>query len=1100
MPPLPRHAGFCPAGQAVIAASELPACPPQTAPTAATSPLCLGLLWLGLLWWGLSGTVGSAAEPEALPKPLPRTPWTTSNFRGRPEPPVPFRPRRIYPQAAFKNPTVLTSAPGTDRFFVAEQTGKIYSLPGDRQGGQPQLFLDPAQLVAQLNAAGGDPVEFEAVYGLAFPADFATSRLCYLCYVVHWKDGAKGAHPEGTRVVRLKVSAAEPPTADPASEQLLISWLQGGHNGGCLKFGPDGCLYISSGDGGPAFPPDPLQSGQDVSNLLSSILRIDVRRPDQGRPYTIPTDNPFVDLPNARGEVWAYGLRNPWKMSFDRQTGELWVGDVGWELWELVHKVHKADNFGWSLFEGRQPVHAERTRGPSPVVPPTVEIPHTEGASVTGGFVYRGERFPELRGLYLFGDWETRRIWGVDARDPQSTPRREIVEPSVRIVDFAEDHAGELYLLDYDAGTIHELEPTNAPATDAAFPRQLSRSGIYADVARQTPAAGVLPFEINAELWADGATAERFLGLPGNGVVKRFPSPQAIANSMFQRSTEFPTDTVLVKTLSLPLADGVVETPRAIETQILHFDGRDWRGYSYRWNDEQTDAQLVDAAGDSRVLQVRDANAPGGVRQLTWKFSSRTDCLRCHNPWPEYLLAFNLPQLNRDHEWQGETRNQLATLQQLGVLVHTDGKTDLTQGAAGELAGWQEPALAPRLPNPFHSTESLDERARAYLHVQCAHCHRFGGGGSAYVQLNKELPLAETRAVGIRPAQGTFGIHDAELIAPGDPYRSTLFFRMAKLGPGHMPHIGSSTVDTRGLALVHDWIAQLPHRPADALALDKLLSLEESAAVAREQAELAPLLRRLALENARAAGRPRPTEADFTAARAAATQQAEAAVGKRTSDRPAAIAELLQTPPRAALLHRAMQQERFAPATVAQVLERVGQHGDPAIRDLFESFLPEAARAKRLGEAVQAAELLKLAGDSERGRKLFHEAAGVSCRNCHRVGETGRELGPELTRIGSKQGRAKLLENILEPSKSIEPQYVTWVIETKAGKVISGLLVEKSTTHITVRDIEHKEHRLPLDETETVVAQQKSLMPELQLKDLTAEQVADLLAYLESLK
>jgi putative heme-binding domain-containing protein len=116
------------------------------------------------------------------------------------------------------------------------------------------------------------------------------------------------------------------------------------------------------------------------------------------------------------------------------------------------------------------------------------------------------------------------------------------------------------------------------------------------------------------------------------------------------------------------------------------------------------------------------------------------------------------------------------------------------------------------------------------------------------------------------------------------------------------------------------------------------------------------------------------------------------------------------------------------------------------------------------------------------------------------VGEKGRELGPELTRIGSKQGRAKLLENILEPSKSIEPQYVTWVIETKAGKVISGLLVEKSTTHITVRDIEHKEHRLPLDETETVVAQQKSLMPELQLKDLTAEQVADLLAYLESLK
>ncbi len=174
-----------------------------------------------------------------------------------------------------------------------------------------------------------------------------------------WTDGGRGQHPSGTRVVRLRVSDTDPPRCDVESETLIIDWLQGGHNGGCLKFGPDGCLYISTGDGGFAFPPDGLNAGQDVSNLLSAILRIDVDLEDEGRLYAIPRDNPFVKLDKARGEIWAYGLRNPWKMSFDRKTGDLWVGDVGWELWELVYRVRKGDNFGWSLVEGRQAVHAE---------------------------------------------------------------------------------------------------------------------------------------------------------------------------------------------------------------------------------------------------------------------------------------------------------------------------------------------------------------------------------------------------------------------------------------------------------------------------------------------------------------------------------------------------------------------------------------------------------------------------------------------------------------------------------------------------------------------------------------------------------------------
>ena len=202
-----------------------------------------------------------------------------------------------------------------------------------------------------------------------------------------------GQYPEGTRVSRFRVTETDPPRCDPASETIIISWLQGGHNGGCLKFGLDGCLYISSGDGGVAFPPDGLSSGQDMTTLLAKVLRIDVRRQENGRLYAIPADNPFVKLAGARGETWSYGMRNPWKMSFDRKTGDLWVGDVGWELWELVYRVQRGDNYGWSIVEGSQPVHPDRPRGPTPIVPPTMEIPHTEGASITGGLSIAARSF-----------------------------------------------------------------------------------------------------------------------------------------------------------------------------------------------------------------------------------------------------------------------------------------------------------------------------------------------------------------------------------------------------------------------------------------------------------------------------------------------------------------------------------------------------------------------------------------------------------------------------------------------------------------------------------------------------------------------------------
>jgi len=1005
----------------------------------------------------LNAAVAAAAADPNRPFGIDkRVPWTTSNFRGRPEPPLPYRAERIFPNINFKNPTVLTSAPGTDRFFVAEQNGKIFSVANDPAVAAADPFIDVQTLTDRLAAKEKEDFVLNAVYGMTFHPNFAENRYCYVCYVVGNRDPTRPQHPHGSRVVRLTVTNTNPPRAEPESETLMFSWLQGGHNGGCLKFGLDGCLYISTGDGGFAFPPDPRLAGQDVSYVLSAILRIDVDHPQEGQAYTIPADNPFVSLKGARGEIWAYGLRNPWKMSFDRKTGDLWVGDVGWELWEMVYRVHKADNYGWSLYEGPQPVHTERPRGPTPIVRPTIEIPHTDGASVTGGFVYRGKKFPQLVGTYVFGDWETRRIWGATVEGEKVGPRVEIMDPTVRIVDFAEDKEGELYLLDYDDGTIHSVVENKPAAEEHAFPRRLSETGIFESVAKHVPAAGVLPYSINAEQWSDGALAERLVGVPGAGTVRLKQAAKPIPGSMFMRAIEFPRDSVLVKTLSLERERGNPALRRRIETQVLHYDGRDWRGYTYEWNDEQTDAVLVEREGKARTYtiapgKVPEANAPPNIQQ-TWRYPSRTECLRCHNPWSENALGFNIRQLNRDHAFAGVADNQIRTFRHIGLVDDSDDVTPAAGAPAPATPATPQPPKSPealpRFVDPYDPAADINDRGRTYLHVNCGHCHRDGGGGSAYVHLLYDLALSDTKAVGVRPTQGTFGIHDAKIVAAGDPFRSVLYFRMAKLGPGHMPHLGSAVVDQRGLDVMHDWIRQLPARLDDQLLVDKLARVDETAAAVRDNL----------------------------------------------------IAELLSNASRAALLSRAVQQGRMSESNRKAIVAAAMLHADAAVRDVFETFLPEEQRVKRLGDTIKAAELLKLAGNIEQGKQLFHKTAGVACRNCHRIAGDGTELGPDLSQIGKKYDRTKLLESILEPSKNIDPQFVTWVIETVSGKVISGLLVRKDDTEIIVKDAQNKQHRFVMSEVEGAHPQQKSLMPELLLRELTAQQVADLLEYMASLK
>lgn len=972
-------------------------------------------LALAALCLSAAGRIAAAAAPQEVVGQ--RAAWTTSRITGSPQPPLPYVTERAFPALQFKECLDITAAPGSDRLFVVEQGGKIFSFPNQPDVQSADLAIDLAKEIPGL----------EHVYALAFHPDFAGNRYCYVCYIL------ASNLENGSHIARFRVSDTDPPTIDPQSETTILTWLSGGHNGCCLKFGLDGCLYISTGDGSGPNPPDSLKAGQDVGNLLSAILRIDVDRADNGRNYRIPPDNPFVNLAGARGEIWAYGFRNPWRMSVDRKTGDLWVGDVGWELWELLDRVERGGNYGWSVMEGRQSTNPEWPRGPTPILPPTIDHPHSESSSITDGLTYYGQRLKDLHGTHLYGDYDTGKIWGFRYENGRVANHRELADTTHRIVGFGEDRQGEFYLLDHTAGTIHRLVANSVQDSSHAFPRKLSQSGLFSSLAEQTPAPGVIAYSIHAEPWSDHAVAQRLVAVPGDGSIQAE-----------KEAWSFPKDTVLAKTLSLDMQQGNPGKRRRVETQIMHYDGSEWQPYTYQWNDEQTDAVLVDASGAERLFEIVDHNAPGGKRQQTWRFSGRAECQRCHNKWSGPALAFNTPQLNNEHVYGGTLISQLDAFAQMGLLEKLPAA-----------------ARRPKLVNPRDAGADLDARARAYLHTNCAHCHRLHAGSSVLSKMQYDLSLEKTDMVGVRPTQGAFGIHAAQVIAPGDPFRSVILIRMAKLGGGRMPHIGSTEVDREGVELIYQWLSQLPPGMAKDTAGND--------AAARLREEQAATFERL-LD------------------------------AQQPADQAAQLDRLLSSTSGALRLLHGLDHGKLPPAAVSLAIEKATQRDDVSVRDLFERFLPAEQRVKRLGSVVQPQQIMALPGDSSRGRKVFFETASVSCKNCHRIGKEGKEVGPELSAIGKKYDRTALLESMLQPSKLIDPKYVTYLAEIDDGRVVSGLLLRKDASEVVLKDAQNMEVRIPAGQILTLVPQGQSLMPDLLLRDMTAQQVADLLAYLSSLK
>ena len=763
--------------------------------------------------------VGPNAQQAARPFGINDfVPLTTSRVVGSPDPPLPYVTQRAYPKLQLKFPIFAITQPGSGQMIFIDQDRpyaktRICRTKNDISSGEFDVLLELD----------------DTAYSIAFHPDFADNGFVFV-----GSNGTDEKSPKGksTRITRYTMERKPPHRLPADSGKVIIAWPSDGHNGGAITFGKDGMLYITSGDG--TSDSDVDLKGQGLDHLLAKTLRIDVDREANGKPYAIPKDNPFVGKKDVAPETWAYGFRNPWRITTDEKTGDIWVGNNGQDLWEQVYLVERGANYGWSVYEGSHPFYLNRNLGPTPVRKPAAEHHHVESRSLTGGVVYYGKKLPKLHGMYIYGDYSTGKVWAIRHEDGEVTKPIELVDTPFKISGFAIDPQGELLVIDHTSpdGGFYHLVPKSKDVASSYFPRKLSESGLFLNVAKHQVQPALIPYSVNSPLWSDGAYKERYIALPGeNPKINFHPT----------KSWGFPEGTVLVKSFALETVESDPQSRRWIETRFLTKQQGEWVGYTYAWNEQQTNAELVESQGRDLQLSVRTKT---GMRQQTWHIPGRAECMVCHSRAANFVLGVSTAQLNKDHHYGEVVDNQLRTLESLG-LFQLDPRKDaeshfqkllIDSGMTKEEAGQdlqdvkatrnqrtavascsllaKSPDAYDQLADPYDADADLNARARSYLHVNCASCHINAGGGNAQINLAYHRQLSEMEAVGKPPLHDKYSLPEAQIIHPGHPRRSVLLHRMRIRGRGQMPPLATHNVDERAVELIRQWIAKL-EPPAD---------------------------------------------------------------------------------------------------------------------------------------------------------------------------------------------------------------------------------------------------------------------------------------------
>ncbi len=703
----------------------------------------------------------------------------------------------------FFEPTQVVFAPGeTSRAFVLERAGRV-AVVRDTTAPTREIFLD---LTARVGSGGPD----NGLLSLAFHPQFASNGYFYVWHSLL---------VSGTRYNRLarytrsatNPAIADPAIADPASETPLITQQTGpgGHDGGALAFGPDGYLYLSIGDGDSGYLPAVNSHQRIDQDFFGCVIRLDVdQRASNLIPnahpsvhagtYRVPADNPFVGTTSFNGsavtpsavrtEFWAVGLRNPFRLTFDEPTGTLWCADVGLDLREEIDLITRGANYGWDFREGTI-AGPRATSAPAGFTStaPIYEYDHSLGFSITGGVLYRGAKFAELQGRYLFSDYVSGRIWALADNGTRPLPATQVKQlaTEVGLVGFTTDpRTGDILLADLDSNIIRRLAAVSA--TGPAIPATLSATGAFTNLATLTPAPGLVAYAPNVSFWSDFAKKSRWFALPD--LTSRYGF-DATAN------WTFPTGAVWVKHFDLELTRGDPTTSRRIETRFLVKTADGVYGLSYRWNDAQTDATLVPEDGTDQIFQVREQ---GFTRPQIWHFPGRGECLQCHTPAGGFALSFNSRQLNR--AFPNDTAHQLTSLAAAGYL-------DTTAVTPATL-----PALAPA----EDIFSSIEKRARSYLDANCAQCHQPGGLGRGNWDARFSTATSAAKIVNGLLIENR-GDAANRVIVPGDTTHSTLLTRLTTPGSFRMPPLATNEFDADSIALVSQWIASLAPTRQDRL-------------------------------------------------------------------------------------------------------------------------------------------------------------------------------------------------------------------------------------------------------------------------------------------
>lgn len=680
------------------------------------------------------------SNPDCVAPPRP----ASSAFALRVEP--------AFPALAVAQPIQVLQRAG--EYYVVEREGRVLAFTS-ADGSGARAFLDIGDAV-RADGEGG-------LLAIAFHPEWEENGELFASYTTRI---------DGVFHSRISRFTREGDVVPAASEEVILEVRQPytNHNGGWIGFDPTSAsseLYISFGDGGDGGDPD--GNGQNRNTLLGAILRIDVDPAEGEAPYAIPTDNPFAAGGRYPGEgaaeIFAWGLRNPWRVSFDRETGDLWAGDVGQGVVEEIDLIENGGNYGWNVREGDRCYAAAECS--DEFVEPEAVYERGDGRSVTGGYVYRGNAIPTLTGVYLYADYASGRLFGLvpdpETGDPVHT---RLLETGISPAGFGEDEAGELYLCDLGAG-IYRIASDDTPPSDD-FPALLSETGCMDAADPSRPGPALIPYAPTATLWSDGATKERWFAIPDETEITVDAEGDFV----------FPTGTVLVKQFR--------QAGRLVETRLylLHPDGT-WGGYTYVWNEAQDDATLT--LGGARV----QVNA-----ETEWLVPTQGQCQQCHTGAAGRSLGLEMAQLDADFVYPGDGEirvraNQLDTLVGVGLVSLGDTPPEIAA-----------------LPAYDDETTPLADRARGYLHSNCSNCHRPDGPGRGDIDLRSTAPLADL-GCDRAPQLGSLGLEDARVVSAGSAASSVLSLRMHVLGADRMPAVGSYVVDPDGTSLIDAWIDSL---------------------------------------------------------------------------------------------------------------------------------------------------------------------------------------------------------------------------------------------------------------------------------------------------